>query len=201
MLGYDSVMPHSLLQRISGRSWCLLFILATIVVLHSFGQPWWCESGDLMPWTWDTVSRHNSQHFIDAYSFTHITHGLIFYALLHGVARSLPISLRLVIATVIECGWEVLENTPFIIERYRAATISLNYFGDSIANSVADIGCCMVGFYIALQLPWRVSLMLFLFIEAVLLVTIRDSLAINILMLISPIDAIREWQQGAPLGL
>ena len=187
--------------RLSSTRWCALIVLVMVLVLRFFGQPWWCACAQYVPWTWETISSHNSQHVIDAYSFTHVTHGLIFFALLYFAARKYSVGTRMVLATLLEAGWEILENTSFIIDRYRAATISLNYYGDSVTNSVADVACCLLGFYLATKLPWKVSLALFFVIEVVLLATIRDSLAINIIMLVSPLESIRMWQQGAPVGL
>ncbi len=179
----------------------LALVVVTAIVLRSFGQPWWCACGSAIPWTWETISSHNSQHLFDAYSFTHVTHGLIFFALLFPLARRISVGWRFALAISIECGWEILENTSWIIDRYRAATISLNYYGDSVLNSISDIGACAIGFYIAAKVPWKLSLALFIATEIVLVLTIRDNLAINILMLIYPVDAIKIWQQGAAVGL
>src|SRR5205085_5450761 len=126
-------------------------------VEFSIGRRPWGISGIPGLWSGSIWSEHNSQYFLDAYTFTHVLHGVMFYALLSIAFRNLPVISRLVIATGLEAGWEVLENTSFIIERYRAETISLNYFGDSIVNSMGDILACIAGFTLACRLPIRVT--------------------------------------------
>jgi len=167
---------------------------AAIVSLSVQGRDWWCPAGDYLPWSWDIWSRHNSQHVIDPYSFTHILHGVLEFWLIGLIFWKLPMAWRLVLAIFIESTWEVVENTNYVINRYREATISLDYFGDSIINSVADIVCCGLGFAIAYKLRFWWSFALFAVTEAVLLFAIRDSLILNIIMLIYPIEAIRNWQ-------
>jgi hypothetical protein len=132
---------------------------------------------------------------VDPYVFTHVTHGLGFYAL----ARlfRIPPRWRLVAVIGIECAWEVFENTPFVIERYRAATISLDYYGDSVLNSLADIAACAGGYALAARWPWRVTLAVFVVLEGLLVLLIRDNLTLNVWMLIWPIEAVRRWQRGA----
>lgn len=142
-------------------------------------------------------STHNSQHLVDWYSFSHVQHGLVFYGLLHLVARKRSLGWRLVVSTAIEAFWEVLENSPIIIDRYREVTASLDYYGDSILNSVSDIGCCVFGFWLATRLSARASVVLFVVIEVVMVLWIRDSLLLNVLMLTWPIEAIRRWQLPA----
>ena len=168
--------------------------VAATVVLMTQGRVWWCRSGDYAPWAWDIWSPHNSQHVIDPYSFTHILHGVLEFWLIGLVFWKVPLAWRFVIAVVIESSWEVVENTGYMINRYREETISLNYFGDSIINSLADIICCALGFLIAHKIRFWWSLALFLATEAILLLTIRDSLILNIVMLIYPLDAIKQWQ-------
>jgi hypothetical protein len=160
------------------------------------GRVLWCRAGDLVPWSWDIWSTHNSQHLIDPYSFTHLLHGVVEFWLIGLIFRRVPVIWRLVIALVIEGSWEVLENTSFVINRYREETISLDYFGDSILNSMSDIFCCGLGFVIAYKIRFWWSAALFLFVEALLVVTIHDSLIINVIMLIYPVDALRDWQIG-----
>ena len=135
--------------------WAALAVVlaGTALVLHSMGRPWWCQAGDLVPWSVEIHSRHNSQHLVDAYSLTHALHGLLFYwGLWLVLGRVAGATARAAIALGIETTWEIVENTDFIIERYRAATISLDYYGDSVINSVADIGC-FVGGYAAEEEP------------------------------------------------
>ncbi len=186
------------------RPWAVvvLMIVATVLVLHKLGQPWWCEGGSEMSggeaflWSGDVWSLHNSQHLVDPYSFTHISHGLIFallFACLPPVRR-LPFAWRLIPAVMIEAAWEILENTPMVINRYRETTMSLGYTGDSIGNSLGDIACFILGFAIATGVKWYWSVSLFLATELVLLLTIRDNLLLNVLMLLWPINAVRQWQ-------
>ena len=172
----------------------LLMVIAAAVSLNLQGRVWWCPAGDLYPWSFDIWSQHNSQHVIDPYSFTHVLHGIIEFWLIGLIFWKFPMMWRLVLALFIETTWEVVENTNYIINRYREATISLDYFGDSIINSLADIACCGLGFAIAYKLRFLWSLTLFVATEAVLLLTIRDSLVVNIIMLIYPLEAIKQWQ-------
>ncbi len=175
---------------------CLVVIVAAAVILVGQGRVWWCQAGDMVPWSWNIWTTHNSQHIIDPYAFTHVLHGVLEFWLIGLVFRRLPLSWRLFIAVLIESTWEVAENTSFVIERYRTVTLSLDYFGDSIINSLADIVCCATGFTIAYKLKFWKSFALFLATEAVLIVWIRDSLLINIIMLIYPIEALKAWQMA-----
>ena len=174
----------------------LMMVVAVVVILQMQGRVWWCQAGDMVPWSWNIWSTHNSQHIIDPYSFTHLLHGVLEFWLIGFVFRRMPIVWRLALAIFIESSWEVAENSTMVIERYRAATISLDYFGDSIINSIADIACCATGFVIAYKLKFWRSLLLFLTTEALLIVFIKDSLVINIIMLLFPIDAIKNWQMS-----
>ncbi len=175
---------------------CLIVIVVSTVLLVWQGRVWWCQAGDYSPWAWDIWTTHNSQHIIDPYAFTHVLHGVLEFWLIGLVFRRMPLAWRLFIAVLIESTWEVAENSSYIIERYRTVTLSLDYFGDSIINSLADIVCCATGFTIAYKLKFWKSLTLFLATEAILIVWIRDSLLINIIMLIYPIEALKVWQMG-----
>lgn len=174
----------------------LVVVIVSVVALSFQGRVWWCQVGDLTPWSWDIWTKHNSQHFIDPYTFTHILHGVIEFWILGWLFKKMPLAWKLAIAVTIECLWEVAENTNTVIERYRAVTISLDYFGDSILNSLADILSCATGFLIAYKLKFWRSLVFFLLTEIILIFWIRDSLLINILMLIYPIEGIKAWQTG-----
>jgi len=177
-----------------GKTSLVIAVLAG--VLWMLGRTLWCGCGQPVPWSWQVESRHNSQHLIDPYTFTHLLHGVVFFAVLSPLAGRVSGPTRWLIATVIEAAWEVLENTPLIIERYRAATISLDYYGDSIANSVFDVIACLVGYAITSRLRWYSSAALFVLVEAVLLVTIRDSLLLNVIMLVAPSETILQWQSS-----
>ncbi len=174
----------------------LLIVIAAVVILQIQGRVWWCQAGDLAPWSWNIWSTHNSQHIIDPYSFTHVLHGVLEFWLIGLVFRRMPIVWRLALAVFIESSWEVAENSAAVIERYRSATISLDYFGDSIINSIADIACCSMGFLIAYKLRFWRSFALFVVTEILLIIFIRDSLIINIIMLLFPVEAIKPWQMG-----
>lgn len=168
------------------------------IVLSVMGRSVWCGCASLVPWSFDVWSAHNSQHVLDPYTFTHVLHGFGFYAITFlALSHVLGIPARLLVAAVLEAAWEVLENTPMVIEKYRTETMSLDYFGDSVINSVADIGACVLGFWIASKLSARVSIALFVATEIVLLLWVRDSLLVNILQLLWPIAAIKTWQMGA----
>lgn len=160
------------------------------------GRGIWGISGEPGFWSGDINSPHNSQYLFDPYTFSHITHGLLFYALSWMVARRTAVRMRALLVLAVEAAWEVVENTNFVIERYRAATISLHYYGDSVMNSMCDIAACMVGFAVAAILPLRASIVLAIALEVVLGFWIRDGLLLNIVMLIHPFGAIRAWQAG-----
>jgi len=176
--------------------WVVMFVVVIVAMatLRFEGRVWWCQAGDYTPWAWDIWSTHNSQHLIDPSSFTHILHGVLEFWLLGLVFRKVPVVWRLLIAVMIEGSWEIAENSSYVINRYRETTISLDYFGDSIINSMSDIMCCATGFVIAYKLRFWRSLALFLATEAVLIWWIHDSLLINIVMLIYPVEAIKAWQ-------
>lgn len=219
-------------------AWVGSFLLVVVIVLamRSFGRVWLCDCDS--PWTlWkgDVWSSHCSQHALDPYSFTHFSHGLIFFVALLWLARGIdtwrrspraqsarphrspaaaapdqerprprtdvgatfPVHWRFFTAVSLASAWEVAENHSLIIERYRTVTMSLDYMGDSVLNAVADVTCCAAGFWFARRVGVARSLALLLVIEIVLLLTTRDNLTLNVLMLISPVDAVKDWQTGA----
>lgn len=173
-------------------------ILLMTVQLWFQGRVWWCElDSAIYLITKDAWSSHTSQHLFDPYSFTHLLHGVLFLWGANLLFRGrITFSWLLLVAVFGESLWEVIENSPFIIGKYRANTASLDYFGDSITNSIGDVISCVIGFITAYKLRFWKSLILFAVIEIMLMVTIRDSLLINIVMLLYPIAAIKNWQTG-----
>lgn len=167
--------------------------LITLLTLLWMGRVPWCACGyvDL----WGTVgTSEGSQQVFDWYTPSHLLHGFIFYAILWLVARRVPLGWRLVIATLIECAWEIVENTNAVIERYREVTISLDYYGDSVLNSASDIVAMFVGFWLSRRLPVWASVAIVIGFEVLTMLIIRDGLALNVIMLLYPLDIIRDWQ-------
>ena len=168
-----------------------------VILLYAQGRIWWCKLGDYAIYVGDAWnSSHTSQHFLDPYTFTHVLHGVMFFWLASLIFYKLSAAWRFFIAIFVESAWEVLENTNYIIEKYRENTASLDYFGDSILNSFGDVLACAVGLWIAIKLGWWKSLAFFLLTEIVLLLWIRDGLLLNILMLIYPLDSVKNWQMS-----
>jgi hypothetical protein len=162
--------------------------------LRSQGRLWWCSCDYLLLWSGDPWSSDNSQHLLDPYSFTHLLHGFLFCGLIALIAPRLRGAWQLWLAVSMEAAWEAVENSRFVIERYREETAALGYQGDTIVNSLADILLCATGFVLARRLGFRRTLALFVVTEVALAVWIRDNLSLNVLMLIYPIEAVKEWQ-------
>ncbi len=166
-----------------------------VIVLLVMGRPPICTCGTVEPW--GEVGPKQSQMLADWYSFSHVIHGFLFYALLRWAWRSAPLERRFLVAMAIEASWEIAENSPTIIERYREATMALGYSGDSILNSASDIAMMAVGFLAARRFPAWLSVATVIVLELVPLIAIRDNLALNIIMLLSPSEAILNWQAGS----
>ena len=166
-----------------------------VIILLAMGRPPICTCGEIE--LWGEVGPKQSQMLADWYSPSHIVHGFLFYALLRWAAPSWPVERRFAAALLVEAAWEIFENTPMVIDRYREATITLGYTGDSILNSASDIFMMALGFLAARKLPLWTSIALVAALELIPLLAIRDNLTLNIWMLLSPSDAIRAWQAGA----
>src|SRR5687767_8956125 len=185
-------------RRMRHALWILALIGLTAAVLLAMGRVPVCSCGYVKLWHGVVSSSENSQHIADWYTFSHIIHGFAFYGLfwLLGRRRHWSLGFRLVLAVVLESGWEILENTPMVINRYRAQTIALDYYGDSVLNSVCDIGAMMLGFVLAARLPLFVIVIATVVMEIGVGYWIRDNLTLNVIQLIYPIEAILKWQQG-----
>lgn len=185
---------------LSRKNWAWFAIAMTVLflpfVLRSQGRSWICECGKVFLWVSDAWSSNTSQHLFDPYSLTHLLHGFLFCWLTVLIFPRLAREWQLWLAIAFEAVWEVIENSSYIIERYRETTAALGYYGDTIINSSGDVLSCGIGFAIARSLGFARSLIVFLAIEAILVFWIRDSLLLNVVMLIYPLDVIKQWQSG-----
>lgn len=171
-------------------------LLVMLIGLKLEQRALFCGCGDWSPWISDVDSRHCSQHMFDAYTFSHVQHGVLFFAGLWLLRDRISREWRLWVALFLEAAWEVFENSAFVIHRYRTATIALGYEGDSITNSLCDTLACVAGYWLASRITWKWSVAFFIAVELVLLTAIRDSLVLNVVMLVYPLEAIKQWQLG-----
>lgn len=173
----------------------VLAVAAMGAILRAQGRVWWCKFGDYSVYVnqaWN--SNHTSQHLFDPYSFTHILHGVAYFWLSYLIFPRLSVGWRFLLSILAAISWELFENTSYVVEKYRANTASLDYFGDSVWNSIGDVTAAAVGFFIASKIGRWPSLIFFVAVELALLLSIRDSLVLNIIMLIYPLDWVKAWQ-------
>ncbi|MFH5923920.1 DUF2585 domain-containing protein [Roseomonas xinghualingensis] len=179
--------------------WGLAVLAAAVAmagILLAMGRVPICECGSVKLWHGAVNSAENSQHIADWYAPSHVVHGLLFYGLFRALAPRAPLGARMLMAALLEAAWEIVENTPMVINRYREATMALGYTGDSVVNSVSDLGFMLIGFAFAARVPVWVSVASGLALELLAMAVIRDNLTLNVLMLLWPVAAIRDWQAG-----
>ena len=197
--GYSEAMDERARER---PLWHYVVAAAVVILVAAaielvMGRVLISKSGNVRLWTGAVNSSENSQQIADWYTFSHIIHGIIFYGVFRLIGRRRwPLGVCLVLAVLVEAAWEVFENTPFTIERYRKSTIALSYYGDSVLNSVCDMLFCTGGFFLAARVPARASVALVIAMELGVLLAIRDNLTLNVVMLVYPADAVRKWQSG-----
>ena len=184
-------------MRSRAALWVILILAATAAILLAMGRPPICTCGTIALWEPSASSPRTSQMLADWYSPSHLVHGFLFYAALWWAARSRPVEQRFLVALLVEIGWEIIENTPLIINRYREATAAIGYTGDSVINSLSDAAMMAIGFLAARKLPLWASVAIVVVLEVVPAIVIRDNLTLNVLMLLAPSDSIRAWQAGA----
>jgi len=194
-------MPGHISPRYYGAA-AILLIGVQIAILHHLGQPFLGASGRILLWVNDPWSPDMSQQLADWYSFSHIIHGFIFFAVLRLIAPRLPLGVRLLLAMGVEIGWEITENSPAVIQHYRQQALAAGYMGDSILNSVSDVVMMSAGFLFASRVPGRIVIAIAVAFELFTAVMIRDNLTLNVINLIAPsgwapIAAIHDWQAGA----
>ncbi|MEF2553357.1 DUF2585 domain-containing protein [Aurantimonas sp. A2-1-M11] len=191
-----------MMERMRRAGWiealaCVAIVAATAAILLAMGRTPICECGTIKLWHGVVVSSENSQHLSDWYSPSHLIHGVLFFFAGWLLLRRASFGTRLVLALLVEAAWEIAENTDAVIQRYREATIALDYYGDSVLNSVSDIGFMVLGFWLASRLPVWLTVTLAIGLELFVGWMIRDNLTLNVLMLLWPLDAVKAWQGGA----
>ncbi|WEX08806.1 DUF2585 domain-containing protein [Chelativorans sp. AA-79] len=194
----DRAAPHD-----ARRSWVLCFFVVLAIlalqaaVLAAMGRLPICACGEVKLWYPDASGPETSQHLTDWYTISHFLHGLIFYFLFWMIAPRSPVWVRLCLAVGLEAIWEIAENTPMVIDRYRQSALAEGYFGDSIVNSLADTATAVLGFLFARVSPVWVSIVVLIAAELFVAYMIRDNLTLNIIQLVHPTEAISRWQTGS----
>jgi hypothetical protein len=186
-------------NRFSTRFWLVvtaLIILVQVLSQYLMGRIWICECGYVKLFEAGVNTPGNSQHLFDWYTPSHIIHGFLFYGLGWLILRRKPLTARLALSALIEAGWEILENSPIVIDRYRTATMAIGYTGDSILNSGMDMVCMIAGFFFAARAPVWLTIVIAIVFEILTALVIRDNLTLNVLMLVWPIEAVKVWQGG-----
>lgn len=170
-------------------------LLFTIGWLANNSSVWWSHANAAI-WSSDIWSRANSQHPLDPYTLTHTMHGVLCFWITSLLAKRLPLSRQFLFALIFACGWELVENSSMFVERFRIVTAASEYVGDALVNSITDIAACSFGFYLASRMKYSASVSLFLIVEVLTAIWVRDNMALNVLMLLFPIDSVRYWQIG-----
>jgi len=192
------------LKKYFETHWLILILCVALLIFiqafieFSMGRLAICKCGYVLLWYNNTNGHGNSQHLFDWYSFSHIIHGVLFYGILWLFARRLPVKTRFLLAVLMECAWEVFENSPFVIDRYRTATFAFDYYGDSIINSVFDVFSMCLGFILSRKLPVKLTITLVIVLELFTVYMVRDNLTLNFITLIHPIEFVADWQAAAP---